>query len=79
MLNNAYDLMYKERHLYFRCVAELPIAVTLEVNGEPLRSSTINVSGDVGIRSPIPLTLAQALLLPTEWLCDQRQWNCHLG
>lgn len=61
-LNSAYDLMYRERRRYFRCAAELPIALTLSGNGAPLKSSTINVSSDgVGIRSPIPLTLAQAV------------------
>jgi PilZ domain-containing protein len=68
-LSAAYDLMCVERRRYFRCVAELPVVLTVHNSGVRLESSTMNVSsGGMAIRTAVPLapaaTVDISLVLP---------------
>ena len=46
VLYAAYDLMARERRLYFRCTAELPVLLTHANAGTELKCTTLNLSSN---------------------------------
>lgn len=59
-LNAAYDLMCSERRRYYRCIADLPVLLTLHSSGATVQCSTLNVSSDgMAVSTPIPFIPAE--------------------
>jgi len=56
VLYSAYDLLARERRLYFRCSAELPVLLTRARATTDLRCTTINISSNgMALVTPFPL------------------------
>jgi DNA-binding response OmpR family regulator len=56
----AYDLISAERRRYFRCAAELPVALTIHRSGATIRCATMNVSSNgMAVATPVPLSAAE--------------------
>lgn len=56
----AYDLISMERRRYFRCVAELPVELTIHRSGATIQCATMNISSNgMAVATAVPLTTAE--------------------
>jgi DNA-binding response OmpR family regulator len=71
VLDAAYDLMHRERRMYFRCSAELAVSLTRDaLENAVLHCTTSNVSNNgLGIKTPRPLKLAEPLEIALSLPC----------